>query len=106
MRKRMIYALLAVSLFAVMGTGCSKKAEQKSETTKSAAQTETVGESIGDQTADTEKMTESETEKKKETQTEMSDKSSAADADDSSVTTSSRTWCIGRQKSILFRYDL
>ena len=25
MRKRMIYALLAVSLFAVMGTGCSKK---------------------------------------------------------------------------------
>ena len=66
MRKRMIYALLAISVFAMLGTGCSKKAEQKSETTKSAVQTESVGESIGDQTADTEKMTESETEKKKE----------------------------------------
>ena len=53
MRKRVIYTLLAISLFAMLGTGCSKKAEQKSETTKSAAQTETVGESIGDQTADT-----------------------------------------------------
>lgn len=52
----MIYTLLAISLFAMLGTGCSKKAEQKSETTKSAAQTETVGESIGDQTADTEKI--------------------------------------------------
>ena len=82
MRKRMIYTLLAISLFAMLGTGCSKKAEQKSETTKSAAQTETVGASIGDQTADTEK--------KKEAQTEMSDKSSAADADDSSVTTSAQ----------------
>ena len=53
MRKRMIYALLAISVFAMLGTGCSKKAEQKSETTKSAVQTESVGESIGDQTADT-----------------------------------------------------
>ena len=69
MRKSVIYTLLAISLFAMLGTGCSKKAEQKSETTKSAAQTESVGESIGDQTADTEKMTESETEKKKETKT-------------------------------------
>lgn len=47
MRKRMIYALLAISVFAMLGTGCSKKAEQKSETTKSAVQTESVGESIG-----------------------------------------------------------
>ena len=26
MRKRMIYTLLAISLFAMLGTGCSKKA--------------------------------------------------------------------------------
>ena len=29
MRKRMIYALLAISVFAMLGTGCSKKAESK-----------------------------------------------------------------------------
>lgn len=34
MRKSVIYTLLAISLFAMLGTGCSKKAEQKSETTK------------------------------------------------------------------------
>lgn len=29
MRKSVIYTLLAISLFAMLGTGCSKKAEQK-----------------------------------------------------------------------------
>ena len=42
----MIYALLAISVFAMLGTGCSKKAEQKSETTKSAVQTESALTSI------------------------------------------------------------